>query len=173
MKTSNSQSLPVHQYNEVIVRHLDTLIQPKTKYTGKQLKDILEATYFRILPLNIAKQQRVSINYLLANDIVKRSNGHYYTKFKKDSNGLFVVLDNVAKVDKHLPKFEVILVNRNTPTIKSITELYFDLIEAYQNGDIRVKTTDYLDALRELTILNEVIPKPNLNDLPPISFTLG
>lgn len=173
MKTLNNQSTALNQYNEVITRHLDTLIQPKVKYTSKQLKDILEATYFRILPLGIAKQQRVSVNYLLTNNLVKRSNGQHYTKVKKDSDGLFEVLQNVADTDKDIAKSEYILIDRNTPTIKSITELYFDLIEAYQNGDIRVKTSDYLDALREVSILNNIIPKPNLNDLPNISFSLG
>ena len=176
MKTLNNQSTALNQYNEVIIRHLDTLIQPKVKYTSKQLKDILEATYFRILPLKIAKQQRVSVNYLLENLIVKRSNGNHYTKVRmanEASNKTYEVLEGIAQTDIHISKNEVITIDRSTPTIKSITELYFDLLEAYQNGDIRVKTSDYLEALRELSILNNIIPAPQESQITDISFSLG
>ena len=176
MKTLNNPSTALNQYNDKILQRLDILIQPKIKYSPDQLKRMLEATYFRILPISLAKNQKVSLTYLLNNNIIKRSNQNYYTKVVLDntqSDKAFAVSNEIIEVDKTLVKDETIRINRNTPTIKSITELYFDLIEAYQNGDVRVKTSDYLDALRELSILNDVIPKPDLNDLPPISFTLG
>ena len=171
MKTLNNPSTLSIQYNNQVIERLNEVIQPKTKYTGKQLKAILESVYFEILPLNVAKNQWIRVSYLLDNNIVKRSNGVMYTKYKpaaESNSGSFQVFGQ----GNGLIKPELVIIDR-TPKISNITSLYFDLIEAYQNGDVRVKTSDYLDALRELTILNDVIPKPNLNDLPPISFTLG
>lgn len=176
MKTSNNQSTVLNQYNEVIIRHLDTLIQPKIKYTSQQLKDMLEATFYRILPLGIAKQQKVSVNYFLENLIVKRSNGNYYTKVittNESGNVTYTKLTDIVYADNNISRGVIITIDRNTPTINSITELYFDLLEAYQNGDIRVKTSDYLEALRELSILNNIIPAPQESQITDISFSLG
>ena len=176
MKTSNNQSTQLVKYNDKILQRLDILIQPKIKYSPEQLKGMLEATYFRILPLSLAKNQKVSLTYLLDNNIIKRSNQNYYTKVVQDnkqSDKAFEVSNEIIEVNKALVKDEIVLIDRNTPTINSITELYFDLLEAYQNGDIRVKTSDYLDALRELSILNNIIPAPQESQTTEISFSLG
>lgn len=171
MKTLNNQSTMSIQYNNQVIEKLNEIIKPKTKYNGSQLKKILESVYFEILPLNVAKSQKVRVSYLLENKIVKRSLGSVYTKFISDttpnSNSY-----QVFGQGNGLIKPELVIINRLV-SINNITSFYFDLIEAYQNGDIRVKTDDYLDALRELSILNNIIPKPKIEDLPNISFSLG
>lgn len=65
-------------------------------------------------------------------------------------------------------------------TVDRITEYYYDLVEAFKNGDPRVKATDYIKALTEIGRINklyevaEIFPeeisfvfkndKPKLND---------
>lgn len=68
---------------------------------------------------------------------------------------------------------EPIIIQRDV-TIDKITEYYYDLVEAFKNGDPRIKATDYIKALSEIAKLNNLYVQDTNTDKPTtISFTLG
>ena len=164
----------VKPYLSQIKDRLEQLIQPKTKYKTAELRDILESVYFEVLPLKLAKRQKIALPFLLNNRLVVRSNGNFVKPKQAVMSNAFKCTDNIdedgsavsddavtIRNTKQVEEIkqvmlEEVVICRNPPTIKSISDLLFDLIEAFQNGDIRVKAVDYLAAIKELALLNGV-----------------
>jgi hypothetical protein len=67
---------------------------------------------------------------------------------------------------------EPVVIQRDV-TIDKLTEYYYDLVEAFKNGDTRVKSADYIRALMEIGKINKLYDTKEEVSNTTISFTLG
>jgi hypothetical protein len=79
-----------------------------------------------------------------------------------------------SSIDDELPTEQVII--QRDVTIDKLTEYYYDLVEAFKNGDPRIKATDYIKALSEIGRINKLYESKESDEsksATTISFTLG
>lgn len=76
----------------------------------------------------------------------------------------------IAPVEELL--IDPIVIQRDV-TVDRITEYYYDLVEAFKNGDPRIKATDYIKALTEIGRINKLYEVQSAPTETNITFTLG
>lgn len=74
--------------------------------------------------------------------------------------------------DEEEPIVELIVIQRDI-TVDKLTEYYYDLVEAFKNGDPRIKATDYIKALSEIGRINKLYEVQSAPTETNITFTLG